>query len=274
MLWLPLFLIAAVAALYTPWRWTFPLLCSTAIGFALVTGAMSPIGVLPLIILAALVRACRGRAGLGRDAAWLGTVFLALSLGLHGWPGFEALRAWPPVRLSFDSAVFAGTWSVDKWLAGLLILPMLVQGRPALGGVRTGVWGSAVMVLLVLGLAWALGMVRWDPKWSALFWLWSVGNLMTCLAEEAFFRGLVQGGLATQLAGRGGGSVTAWLGASAIFGIAHLGGGLSYAVLAGFAGLGYGWIYMRTGRIEWSIGAHFLLNMTHFLLFSYPRLAP
>ena len=41
--------------------------------------------------------------------------------------------------------------------------------------------------------------------------------------------------------------------------------------MATIAGAGYGWVYWRSGnRIEASILAHFLLNMTHILLFTYP----
>jgi len=39
------------------------------------------------------------------------------------------------------------------------------------------------------------------------------------------------------------------------------------------AGIGYGWAYRRTGRIEASILTHFSLNSLHFLLFTYPALA-
>jgi len=43
-------------------------------------------------------------------------------------------------------------------------------------------------------------------------------------------------------------------------------------VLSTVAGLGYGWVYQRTGRIEASILTHFALNLVHFLLFTYPAL--
>lgn len=65
----------------------------------------------------------------------------------------------------------------------------------------------------------------------------------------------------------------AWLTASCLFGMAHAGGGTAWALLAGVAGLGYGWVYMRTGRFEAAVLLHFLVNGTHFLLLTYPRLA-
>jgi membrane protease YdiL (CAAX protease family) len=58
--------------------------------------------------------------------------------------------------------------------------------------------------------------------------------------------------------------------AGVLFGMAHYAGGVRAIVLATIAGIGYGWIYWRTNRIEASILAHFLLNTMHILLFTYP----
>ncbi|MDI9654439.1 CPBP family glutamic-type intramembrane protease, partial [Burkholderia cenocepacia] len=44
--------------------------------------------------------------------------------------------------------------------------------------------------------ALAFGMVGWAPKWPPSGWLWLANNLLlVTLAEEALFRGYVQGGL-------------------------------------------------------------------------------
>lgn len=276
MIWIPLCFTAAAGALYTPWRWTHAALLAAALAIALAGGAMLAVALIPVVILAACAWTLKRTERRVRDAAWLAAMVMALSLGLHLWPGFTALTAWPPLRLSADSTVFAGHWSVDKWLAGLLLLPLFLRaGSPASWGARESVaaGAGALTIAMVLGLACLAGVVRWDPKWTSLFWLWAFGNLWTCIAEEAFFRGLLQGGLAQRLAGVRGGQVIAWIVASASFGLAHAGGGAEYVLLATVAGLGYGWIYMRTGRIELSIAAHFALNAAHFLLFSYPRLA-
>ena len=58
---------------------------------------------------------------------------------------------------------------------------------------------------------------------------------------------------------------------SLLFGLSHFAGGTSYIVLATVAGLGYGIVYQRTQSIEMSMLAHFTLNTTHFLLFTYPQ---
>ncbi len=58
-----------------------------------------------------------------------------------------------------------------------------------------------------------------------------------------------------------------------LFGLAYFGGGISYILLATAAGIGYAIVYRRTQSIEMAMLAHFALNATHFLLFSYPRAA-
>jgi membrane protease YdiL (CAAX protease family) len=55
-----------------------------------------------------------------------------------------------------------------------------------------------------------------------------------------------------------------------LFGLPHFGGGTSYVIAAALAGLGYGWAFERTARIEASMAVHFGVNAVHFLLFVYP----
>lgn len=100
--------------------------------------------------------------------------------------------------------------------------------------------------------------------WANLFF--------TCVAEEAVFRGFVQKHFTTALSGCPYGPVLAVLVGAILFGLAHLGGGARYVLLATLAGTGYGWAYQSTRRIEASILLHFLVNLTHVLWFSYPAL--
>ena len=94
-----------------------------------------------------------------------------------------------------------------------------------------------------------------------------------CTAEEALFRGFVQGELRRAWAERRGGSWAALAVAAGLFGLAHAAGGWRYVLMATVAGAGYGWIYDRTHRVEASILAHWGLNALHFFLFTYPALA-
>jgi membrane protease YdiL (CAAX protease family) len=126
------------------------------------------------------------------------------------------------------------------------------------------------VVLAVLAVA--LSYLHWQPKWTPLFWIWSASNLfLTCLSEEAFFRGFIQRELTLALRDSRFGSAVAIGVSAALFGLAHFAGGVSYVVLAMAAGVGYAIIFHITRSIEMSMLAHFALNTTHFLLFTYPR---
>ena len=132
---------------------------------------------------------------------------------------------------------------------------------------------AAGLIGLLLVLSFSSSYVRFAPKFPKESWLWiSVNLCFTCVAEEALFRGFIQAQLQRlwQKVPRG-----EWLAlavAAVLFGLAHAGGGPVYVVLATVAGVGYGWAYLRTGRIEASILTHFALNATHFFFFTYPAL--
>ena len=64
----------------------------------------------------------------------------------------------------------------------------------------------------------------------------------------------------------------AWLIGALLFGVAHIAGGLHYVILATVAGLGYGWVYHKTQRVEACILLHVLLNTVHILFFTYPAI--
>jgi membrane protease YdiL (CAAX protease family) len=125
--------------------------------------------------------------------------------------------------------------------------------------------------------ALSIGQVRFELKWPEIFPVWAWANLLfTCTAEEALFRGVIQRQLQGESAAldwRSGRSIVGLLIASILFGVAHYAAGMPAIVLATIAGLGYGWIFWRTNRIEASILSHFLVNTTHILCFTYPALA-
>jgi membrane protease YdiL (CAAX protease family) len=142
-----------------------------------------------------------------------------------------------------------------------------------------------VLTAAAIALALATGYVRWDPKLPSWWpmWMWSI-VFLTALPEEALFRGHAQTWIETwlrrrtasapRLADTGSAQPTliAILVAGAVFGVAHLGGGPVYVVLATVAGVGYGWIYASTRSIGAAIAAHAGLNTIHFLFFTYPAL--
>jgi membrane protease YdiL (CAAX protease family) len=206
-----------------------------------------------------------------------GIIVVALLLGLHVLPGFRNFLALNAVVLSPGAQPYTLYLNVDKTVVGLCILglchqSLLASWKDWARAFRQAVPFIAINTLLVALFAMALGYLEWQPKWTPVFWTWAASNLFfTCLSEEALFRGFIQRELAEAFAGK---PFATWLPigvSAALFGIAHFGGGWSYVALAAAAGLGYAIVYHRTRSIEMAMVAHFALNATHFLLFTYPR---
>lgn len=275
-------LLASILALWAPWRfaWVVPLAASIALGYA--SGVLAGPAIVPPAVLAAacwLYHRSEARPSFSAQAALAIVVLLtALGLGLHVFPGFANATLWHDAIFSLNSAAYTLKLNFDKTLAGLLILGLCYDGflRDRAGWVtmlRRAAPIVLVNTLAVIALALAVGFVRIDPKWTVLFWPWSVVNLLfTCVAEEAFFRGLIQRQLDRRLTLRHK-SLIAVAVSAILFGLAHAAGGATYVSLSMVAGLGYALAFQRTQRIEASILAHFTLNVTHFLLLTYPRVA-
>ncbi|GAA5180865.1 CPBP family intramembrane metalloprotease [Niveibacterium umoris] len=244
----------------------------------LASGAMDSIGLGVTAALGGLVFVTRHAPQPGlRALALTGAAVLALAMALHVVPGFHAELVAHDLRLSADAAPFSFCWRLDTGIAGLLLIAAVATpARGAdwreLGAVLLR--GAPVIVGLVVAASLAAGYVRWAPKWPELAPVFLIANLcFTCVAEEAFFRGLIQARLQAAAAGRAGGQWAAIGVAALLFGLAHLGGGALYAAIATLAGVGYGWAFARSGRIEAAILMHFAVNAVHFIGFTYPRLA-
>jgi len=282
------FLALAIALVWTPalhagdrrlppWTLAFAAACGA--------GALASPTVLAAPALAALALLA-GLAWAGVSAArWRGALtvlaaLLALALSLHLLPGFHPAVLYRDVRLTPDAAPFGLGLGFDKAAAGLLLL--------AAFGVRVTSWrqfasqlpaiaaAAVVTAALSIGVALGAGFVRVEPKWVEAAPAFLVANLLfTCVAEEAFFRGLIQERLMRLAATR---RQPAWNGiaiaaSTVLFGLAHAGGGVTWMAVAAIAGLGYALVYARTRSIEGAILVHFAVNAAHFIGFTYPRLA-
>jgi len=224
---------------------------------------------------------------LGRAPRWLNTtgwvllMLLALATALHWLPGIQNPLLVDAQQLTPDAIAYTLYANFDKGWAGYCLLlalwPTQQQGD-LWQCYRRGFWPVLPLtVIAALGLALGFGLVLPAPKWPE-FWLSFVACnlLLTCVAEEALFRGLLQRPLRDALIGRGVREATAvWVAItliSLLFGLAHLAGGWAYACVAAVASLGYGWAYQRSGRIEVAVLTHFAVNLVHFSLLTYPML--
>jgi len=138
--------------------------------------------------------------------------------------------------------------------------------------VRLGLCARDLLIALVAVVVLAaaavpvglwLGLLRWEPRWlGAGYGLARLFGLVVFvgLPEELLFRGVFQNALARLTTPRAG-----WVLASVIFGLTHLAKHFPppnwpYAALATAAGLAYGWVYLRTGRVAAAALAHGLVN--------------
>lgn len=272
-LWLP----AGARPLRVAWLALFV----AAIAAGLITRIVEPIGIASLAGLALVLTATHVD-----HPRWLPAVATAVLLAvaaalmLHRVPGFNNPRILYDVRFTPDALPFRLHFNFDKASLGLLLLAFLHPRITRWSDWRAMFAAAAPAVLAtaatLLGLSLLLGYVHFAAKFpQATGWFLWANLCFTCVAEEALFRGFLQRRLATYWQQRPHGEWLALGIAAVLFGLAHIAGGPLYVLLSTLAGIGYGWAYLRTGyRIEASILTHFIVNTTHFLLFTYPALAP
>lgn len=218
------------------------------------------------------------------NARWKKVLFGLLILAgiplfyLHIVPGFYNLCLINKIRLCTDCTPYSLYLNTDKILIGTLLL---AYSHPNLNR-RFQEWKQSIQIILMplcfvvcvlLVGATIFNYVKVDFKIPSILIPWAIVNLLfVCVAEEAFFRGFIQKELSLIMQSVKGGSWMAIGIASILFGCAHYQGGIVYIVLAALAGAGYGFVYQRSNKIESSIFLHFLVNLIHFIAFSYPAL--
>jgi membrane protease YdiL (CAAX protease family) len=259
------------------WAWIAGLLLACAAGKA--TGVLDARGLAAVFVYLALAFGAQasGRAWL-RIPLLVLTGVAALLLAVHRLPGFHNPVLADHVQVSAGAIPFTLYANFDKAVAGIVLmgvfcapirqsaqwLPMLRRTLPVL----------LATLVVVLGAGMALGVVRPDVKWTALTpWFLANNLLITCVTEEAFFRGFLLGGMARGMAHRRYGTAVAVVVSTVLFGLVHWPGGPLLVVFATLAGLGNAAAYLRSGRIEGAILTHFALNAVHFVAFTYPALA-
>lgn len=193
--------------------------------------------------------------------------FFCLLLGFHILPGFQNYQvvASPlSFYLNFDKPLvgfFLVLWGWaplqerEDWKRTLKISAIL----------------TALSCFSLFGIAWTMGRVHWDPKWYSYSWIWLSSNLfLTSVAEEAFFRGLIQSWITKSFFHLKHAPKLGWIVTSLLFGLAHFPKGILFSVLACWASLFYGYAFLKTRRLEAGILTHFSVNAIHFIFFTYP----
>lgn len=278
-------LLATITSLWLhPAVWTVTLVVAVVLGYAAgMLHGLAAVWVAAFGLLVWLYRRNKiSAAGNDMRAGLLasGILILGILLGMHALPGFDNPLLIDGAIVAPGATPYTLYFNFDKTLVGILLIGL---GSTALlrsagewqSALRTAAPVIAINIVVAMVLSMALGFVAFQPKWTGLFWSWALVNLLlTCLSEEAFFRGFIQREVSDALSRRRHGEGVAVAVSAVLFGIAHFAGGWRYVLLAMVAGAGYAIVYRRTRRIEMAMLAHFTLNAVHFLLFTYPQLAP
>ncbi|APR36052.1 CPBP family intramembrane glutamic endopeptidase [Paraburkholderia sp. SOS3] len=248
-------------------------------GAAFVSGMLGAAALAAIVVLLVLAYAVLPpRPPAVRRVAHAVFIVIGVALILHWVPGFHNPRVIHAERFTADALPFTMYLNLDKPLVAfwLLLTFRWIRGpQNATLALAAGIGGWLLTALVCIGTAFAMRLIVWEPKWPADALLFLVNNLLlVSVVEEAFFRGYLQGGMMRLFDGRPLGKTIALVVASVLFGLMHLpGGGWLWVVFGAVAGLGYGLAY-RFGGLRAAVLAHFALNATHFLLFTYPMLQP
>jgi uncharacterized protein len=252
------------------------ILSGISASFGLYYGIVEPGGIVYLAALTAVshLAAQRNLNAYIRSLSGLMVIGLVIGLFLHKAPFFNNTLVFDEFFLSDRSSAYKQYWNFDKAAAGLILLAYFGDiCRSSYDWkilVRQSSTISILTIILSLSLALIFGYIKIDITLSPAYFAWTWANLFfTCIPEEMLFRGFVQKHLAA-LSDKNLYKISIVVFVGILFGLAHFAGGTTYVILASVAGIGYGYAYHITGRIESAILTHFLLNTTHFLFFTYP----
>lgn len=197
-------------------------------------------------------------------------ILWCIAMAAHLVPGFHNPKVLDAVQAGPLSTPFTLHLNFDK---PLVFFALLLACPPLLGQGGTTRWKPLAAGLGLLpalfALALAAGAIAPEPGLPGWWLVFALSNLfLTCIAEEAFFRGYLQ-----QLISKRFGTPAALAAASLLFGLVHLPGGAALAVFAAILGLACGLGVIATGRLWVPVVMHFAFNTAHLALFTYPGAA-
>ncbi|WP_170762120.1 CPBP family intramembrane glutamic endopeptidase [Ruegeria lacuscaerulensis] len=200
-------------------------------------------------------------------AGHVALILWCVALASHLVPGFHNLLILDRVQSGPDSSAFTMYLNLDKPMvlfAVLLVWPGMLHSVVPTRKAPLAIGLVTLPVLFLLGVV--TGAIRPEINMPAWWLIFALSNLfLTCLTEEAFFRGYLQSAIVSKL-----GVLLGVTAASVLFGLAHFAGGPALVVFASILGAACGLGYYATGRLWVSVLMHFGFNALHLALFTYP----
>jgi uncharacterized protein len=279
---LPFFFLAlAFVFLWTPLRkgWFVPFVVSVML--AVTQGKLTVVGIggLALLLLACFFSYNQKKLLLPKFLADGVILVLGAYLMMKITPGFKDYRVIAPVQISPNCPAFSFYLKFGKGALGLILLSFMPgvlsqKKKDWMPALSSGAVCTLIAIVLLLVSSLALGYVTWDFKLPSFWRVWVFYNLFfVSIPEEAFFRGFLLTKIAQLCRKWQSGNMIALVISSLLFGVAHIYGGISFAILSTLAGLLYGLAFLWSEKLEGAIFTHFWVNTIHFLAFSYPCLS-
>jgi len=213
---------------------------------------------------------------------WIRFVIVVMIIGcsapllFHFFPGFHNPIVMKGIKLSKNSAPYTQYLNFDKPFTGLFTIALLLPRLKDRHDYRRAFLASIPLIFITLliltALAFLFHFLKFEPKFPSAIWMWMLINLfLVVIPEEGFFRGLIQREIVEALP-RDWGPAIGIIAASLLFALPHAAfiPNWEYLTLTVVAGIGYGTIYHLTQAIESAILCHFLVNLIHFVFFTYP----
>lgn len=212
-------------------------------------------------------------------ALWLVAIVLGVGLGMYRPAGFNYPAVLNVNALHEGGLAFNLYINTAKLLAGYIIVYILISACskvPAFIQSRAHQFGLAVVAgLMVVGVAsQVLGLAVYVKALHYILLFAAVNLLVTCVAEEAFMRLLLQAQLQRFLAARIKNILVLeaipLLVATLVFVLTHSVSSLNMILAFGLAGFVYGLLYSLTKNLWVCVLAHFVVNIVHFSFLTYP----
>ena len=216
---------------------------------------------------------------LGFYLCWFLAIVLGIAIGLYRPSGFSYPLVFSTNQLYEGGLPFSLYVNTAKLFAGYIIICFLFspksQGdiyiRSSLQQYVFAV-SLGVIVVLIAGLFLGLEFHLKSLNYIVMFGLANL--LVTCIAEEAFMRLLLQAQIQKFLSVKV--KNVFWLEAiplliaTLIFVVTHIVTSLNAIMVFGLAGFTYGLVYSLTKNLWACVAIHFTVNIIHFSFLTYP----
>jgi membrane protease YdiL (CAAX protease family) len=207
---------------------------------------------------------------------WTATLILGLFIAIYRPSDFNYPLIWSTPQLYEGGQAYSLYANLGKGLGGYLVIAYLLKkntnNTPPAEQLKA-LCASFTSVLALLMVAAVFFGVGWQPKLpSGVLYFAMINLFITVMAEEAFFRLLIQKTLSSFFQDKTLGVFIAAVMATLIFTLSHtttLGPALYLYCIAGAL---YSSIYAYTQQFSLAVAVHFGTNLFHFLLLEYPML--